>query len=136
MEKNIHETALARYLGLCRRAGGVIRGGDTLLAAIRSPKKPAAILLTADISARSEKQYADKAASYNVPIYKTAWTGVQLAQLLGYTSPAAAIGLINGRGPVAILTAQLAANPDTKSPEYTKQLTNDVTDRKDDGQWQ
>ena len=149
LDKIANEAALGRYFGLCRRAGGVIRGGDTLMAAIRSPKKPAAVLLASDISARSEKQYADKAKTYGVPVYKTAWTSEALAHLLGYVSPAAAIGLVTGKGPVPALIKALAQTPDTpethetETPENTntdteetKRLTNDVSDRKDDGQWQ
>ncbi len=146
LDKIANEAALGRYLGLCRRAGGVIRGGDTLMAAIRSPKKPAAVLLASDISARSEKQYADKAKTYGVPVYKTAWTSEALAHLLGYVSTAAAIGLVTGKGPVQALTkalAQTSETHETETPENkntdteeTKRLTNDVSDRKDDGQWQ
>ncbi len=150
MDKIANQTALGRYLGLCRRAGGVIRGGDTLLAAIRSPKKPAAVLLSADISARSEKQYTDKANTYGVPVCKTTWSSEELAHLLGYVSPAAAVGLANGKGPTAALIKALRASDDAPPPdtteaatttatgieEDTKRLTQDVSDRKDDGQWQ
>lgn len=136
-----NHAAIGRYLGLCRRAGGVIRGGDTLMAAIRSPQKSAAVLLAADISARSEKQYTDKAHTYGVPVCKTAWSGVELAHLLGYVSPAAAIGLVNGKGPTAALVKALsetAADPEAAPipEEDTKRWTHDVSDRKDDGQWQ
>ena len=126
MDRIADEAALVRYLGLCRRAGGVVHGGDTLMASIRSPKKPAAVLLASDISARSEKQYVDKAHTYGVPVYKTAWSG-------------------DGKGPVAALLKALAAPTDgadaeqprdTSPTEETKRLTNDVSDRKDDGQWQ
>lgn len=143
METETGSGTLARYLGLCRRAGGVIRGGDTLMAAIRSPKKPAAVLLASDISQRSEKQYTDKAGTYGVPVYKTVWTGDALAHLLGYMSPAAAVGLIPGRGPVSALvqalrdsTAETTAPAVPAEESETKRLTNDVSDRKDDGQWQ
>ena len=149
MERIADEAALARYLGLCRRAGGVIRGGDTLMASIRSPKKPAVVLLASDISARSEKQYTDKAHTYGVPVYKTTWNGDALAHLLGSPARTAAVGLMPGKGPTAALVKALAANqphaPDAEQPqiptenppaEETKRLTNDVSDRKDDGQWQ
>ena len=141
MDITANHAAIVRYLGLCRRAGGVIRGGDTLMAAIRSPQKPAAVLLAADISARSEKQYTDKAHTYGVPVCKTAWSGVELAHLLGYVSPAAAIGLVNGKGPTAALVKALsetAADPEAAPipEEDTKRWTHDVSDRKDDGQWQ
>lgn len=153
LDNTANHAAIGRYLGLCRRAGDVIRGGDTLMAAIRSAKKPAAVLLSADISARSEKQYTDKANTYGVPVCKTAWSSEELAHLLGYVSPAAAVGLANGKGPTAALVKALqasddpprkepqdpAAPPDTAeaaAEEDTKRLTNDVSDRKDDGQWQ
>lgn len=151
MDNTANHVALDRYLGLCRRAGGVIRGGDTLMAAIRSSKKPAVVLLAADISARSEKQYTDKAHTYGVPVCKTAWSGSELAHLLGYVSPAAAVGLANGKGPVAALVQALAqrdaappqtqptsAAPPAPPTEDAKRWTHDVdvSDRKDDGQWQ
>lgn len=145
MDRIADEAALVRYLGLCRRAGGVVHGGDTLMASIRSPKKPAAVLLASDISARSEKQYVDKAHTYGVPVYKTAWSGDALAHLLGYPAKTAAVGLMHGKGPVAALLKALAAPTDgtdaeqprdTSPTEETKRLTNDVSDRKDDGQWQ
>ncbi|MBQ7923571.1 MAG: ribosomal L7Ae/L30e/S12e/Gadd45 family protein [Clostridia bacterium] len=143
------EQNFARYLGLCRRAGGVIRGGETILRAVRSDstaKKPMLVLIASDASDRTAKQLADKCRFYQVPCYRCTADSFRLAEITGYTSPCAALGLLRGRGPGDALRTVCAAMWADTSPAETENIpTNDreaitepsrLLDRKDDGEWQ
>jgi len=135
------EQKFVRYLGLCRRAGGVIRGGDTILRAVRSEnpaRRPALVLIASNASERTVKQLADKCRYYSVPFYKCAADSFRLAEITGHTSPCAALGFLAGRGPIEALTAVCAAE------DREKNNTNGIEEanieakllRKDDGEWQ
>ncbi|MBE6569510.1 MAG: hypothetical protein E7658_04750 [Ruminococcaceae bacterium] len=139
------EQNFARYLGLCRRAGGVVRGGETILRAVRSEsaaKKPALVLIASDASDRTAKQLADKCRYYKVPCCRTAADSFRLAEITGFTSPCAALGVLRGRGPSQALhdvcktlwPDSSAAHEDTQPNDTTE--TNEPLDRKDDGEWQ
>ncbi len=139
------EQNFARYLGLCRRAGGVIRGGETILRSVRSEstaKKPALVLIASDASDRTAKQLADKCRYYAVPCYRTTADSYRLAEMTGFTSPCAALGVLRGKGPSealqsvcgALWTDSTAKTEDTQRNDRTE--TNRPLDRKDDGEWQ
>lgn len=144
------EQNFARYLGLCKRAGGVIRGGETILRAVRSDsagKRPVLVLIASDASDRTAKQLADKCRYYSVPCFRCDADSFRLAEITGFTSPCAALGLLKGRGPSeALHTVCTAMWADTTPNENIQ--TNDrndreaitessrLLDRKDDGEWQ
>ncbi len=88
---------LLRYVGLCKRAGGVIRGAESIEKAL--PKKPACVLLANDASDRTMAQFERKCESHAVPFYKLDADKFDLAKAVGATSPCAAIAILPGKGP-------------------------------------
>ena len=135
------EQNFTRYLGLCRRAGGVIRGGETILRSVRTDstaKRPSLVLIASDASDRTAKQLADKCRYYKVPCYKTPADSYRLAEITGFTSPCAALGVLRGKGPSEALQSICSALWTDSTAETENIHLNETTeinrplDRKDD----
>ncbi len=88
---------LLRYVGLCKRAGGVVRGAESIEKIL--PKHPTCVLLATDASDRTTTQFHHKCESHAVPCYKLDADKYDLAKAVGATSPCAAIAILNGKGP-------------------------------------
>ena len=97
--------------GLCRRAGGVIPGADSVLSAMRQKGKtfPAVIILSAEASDRTKKQITDKARYNNVPLAVIEADPDTVGRALGLYSPCAAFG-VTKRGPYEKLVEAACAS--------------------------
>jgi len=73
---------ILRLLGLCRRAGKLLSGQDTVITAVRS-EKAALALLSSDASERTQKQLRDKCAFYGVPLLHLTVDGDSLGKATG-----------------------------------------------------
>lgn len=78
-------------------AGGVKVGFDLILGEIRSGKAKF-VLIASDASDRTVKQLTDKCKFYGVKYYRTEYSGVEIADMLGKRAVCAA-ALFNGKGP-------------------------------------
>lgn len=121
--------AIDRYIGLCRAAGGVVIGTDSVLTEIRRGRAKF-ILIAADASERTKKQLSDKCTFYEVKYYTAEFDSAAMARLLGKPCVAAAF---NGKGPWKCVRDALeppAASGDV-SP-VPKSEEDSCDDRKDD----
>ena len=96
---------LLRYLGLCKRAGGVVRGADVIA---KSLPKTACVLLASDASERTVKQTADKCRSAGVLCVTIGVDKYDLAHAVGAASPCAAIAVLKGKGPAEQLRKMIS----------------------------
>ncbi len=90
---------LLRYVGLCKRAGGIVRGTDLIEKALRKNPSPVCVLLAADASERTGKQITDKCNTAGVLCVTIEADKYDLAHAVGATSPCAAVAVLNGKGP-------------------------------------
>ena len=100
---------LLRYVGLCRRAGGVVRGADVIA---KSMNKAACVLIAADASERTVKQTADKCRSAGVPCTTIEADKYDLAHAVGESSPCAAVAVLAGKGPADAVRQMVLAEKD------------------------
>lgn len=107
---------LLRYVGLCRRAGGVIRGAELIEKSLHKSPKPVCVLLSSDASERTTKQMHDKCNSANVPCVTIPADKYTLAHTIGATSPCAALAILPGKGPANIVRTMATAEP--TQPEH------------------
>ena len=99
---------LERTIGLCRAAGGVVIGTDSVLAEVRRGRAKF-LLIASDASERTRKQLSDKGAFYQVKVFHTEMDSAAMAKVLGKPCVAAAF---NGKGPwKCVLEALEAAAP-------------------------
>ena len=63
---------LLSALGLCRKAGKLICGTPLICDALRSAKKPCAVIMASDNSENTQKKLSDKCAFYGVPLFRIA----------------------------------------------------------------
>ncbi len=100
--------------GLCRRAGGVIPGADSVLGAMRmkGAKFPSLIVLSEAASDRTKKQITDKASYYMIPLAVIDADPDTVGRALGLYSPCAVFG-VTKRGPYEKLM-EVACTSDAK----------------------
>ena len=103
-------------------AGGVKVGFDLVLGEVRSGKAKF-LLIASDASDRTVKQLTDKCKFYGVKYFRTEYSGVEIADMLGKRAVCAAAAF-NGKGPWKNVLQYFEAK---ESPESA--LTED---RKDD----
>lgn len=108
---------LLRYVGLCKRAGGVIRGAELIEKALHKVPQPVCVLLAADASERTTKQMRDKCATANVPCVTLDADKYTLAHTVGATSPCAALALLPGKGPANVVRTMVTAEPTQQEHE-------------------
>lgn len=82
-------------IGLCRAAGGVTTGFDSILAEVRS-KRAKLVIISSDASERTKKQLRDKCAYYSVKCVETEFSAEELGVSVG--KPSAVAVSFNGRG--------------------------------------
>ena len=87
--------------GLCRRAGGVVPGGDAVITALqkKSPR-PVAVVMSGTASDRTKKQICDKTANAGVPLIIIEADVYDIGERLGIISSCAVYAL-TGKGPSA-----------------------------------
>jgi len=98
-------TKLMRYLGLCRRAGGIVRGTELIEKSLRRSPKPVLVLLASDASPRTTKQITDKCRYAAVPLWTVEPDKFALAACAGASSPCAALAVLAGKGPADAILA-------------------------------
>lgn len=76
---------LDNMIGLCRAAGGVTTGFDSVLTEVRRGRA-VFVLIADDASERTVKQLRDKCAFYNVPCFRADMSAERLSDLLGKRS--------------------------------------------------
>jgi ribosomal protein L7Ae-like RNA K-turn-binding protein len=86
-------TPLARALGLCARARGLIFGVPMICEAMREKAKPRLVLMAQDVSDNTRKRLQDKCAFYSVSL---------LILPLDTTTLAHTVGKSSGLGAVAV----------------------------------
>lgn len=84
-------------IGLCRAAGGVTTGFDSVLTEVRRGRA-VFVLIADDASERTVKQLRDKCAFYNVPCFRADMSAERLSDLLGKRSLCVQAAF-TGRGP-------------------------------------
>ncbi len=77
---------IAGRIGICRRSGHLAAGFDAVAGWIKAGKARA-VLLAADLSARTEKEIRFAAQQHPVPLLRTALTKEEIAQALGGAKP-------------------------------------------------
>lgn len=97
--------------GLCRRAGGVVPGVDTVITAVkkRSPR-PVAVVMSSSASDRTKKQITDKTANAGIPLIIIEADTYDIGEKLGIISSCAVYALM-GKGP-AVQILQIAREAD------------------------
>ena len=73
---------LLSFLGLCKRAGHLISGADTVIKSMRD-KKALLALTASDFSDNSRKNVEKAAAQYKVPLKTLGYTKDELSFALG-----------------------------------------------------
>lgn len=84
-------------IGLCRAAGGVTTGFDSVLGEVRK-RRAVFVLIADDASDRTRKQLCDKCRYYNVPYFLSDKTATELSDILGKSSVCTAAAF-TGKGP-------------------------------------
>jgi len=92
-------TMLLRYVGLCKRAGGTLRGAELIEKALRKNPPPVCVILASDASDRTVGQIAGKCSAAKVPCRTVPADKYTLAHTVGASSPCAALAILPGRGP-------------------------------------
>ena len=94
---------LLRYVGLCKRAGGVVRGADLIEKTLHKHPAPVCVLLAADASERTVKQTSDKCNTAGVLCVTIGADKFDLAHAVGASSPCAAVAVLAGKGPAGVV---------------------------------
>ena len=84
---------LCSGLGLCAKAGALIRGVPLICEALRSRQKPALVLQASDTSPNSAKRLVDKCRTYGVRLAALPINGEELAAAIGKTGTVVALGI-------------------------------------------
>ncbi|MBE6615399.1 MAG: 50S ribosomal protein L7ae [Ruminococcaceae bacterium] len=100
---------ILRYVGLCRRAGGVVRGADVIA---KSLSRAACVLIASDASERTVKQTTDKCKTAGVLCVTIGADKYDLAHAVGASSPCAAVAVLAGKGPADAVKAMAEDNAD------------------------
>ena len=86
-------TPLARALGLCARARGLIFGVPMICESMRTKGKPRLVLMARDVSENTAKRLRDKCTFYEVPLVTLPMDTVTLAHTGGTSAGLGAIAL-------------------------------------------
>lgn len=109
---------LLRYVGLCKRAGSVVRGSELIEKALHKAPHPTCVLLANDASERTTKQLRDKCATAGVPCVTIEADKYTIAHTVGATSPCAAVALLPGKGPAGVVADMVKAEPKQETEEH------------------
>lgn len=83
------------YLGLAAASRSVACGTELVLTEVRRGKKDICVLMSSDVSERTEKQLTDKCAYYRVPLVKLPCDMYELGARTGKKHPVAAVAVTN-----------------------------------------
>ena len=112
---NTDTEKLLRYVGLCKRAGGIVRGADLIEKSLRKTPAPVCVLLASDASERTVKQTTDKCKTAGVPCVTIGADKFDLAHAVGATSPCAAAAVLAGKGPAGVVAEMVRNDAETKT---------------------
>lgn len=87
---------LAGAIGLCRKAGKLIIGTESVCEAVAGGKKPCAVLLANDNAPNTDRKVRNKCAYYGVRLLQLPLDGETLAHAVGKTSHTAAVAVTDG----------------------------------------
>ncbi len=87
------EEKILRAVGLCRKAGKLLIGTDTVCAALAGRQKPFAVLTAADNSEKTDKKLRDKCGFYGVERTTLPVSGERLAHAVGKSAHCAAVAV-------------------------------------------
>ena len=88
-------TPLARALGLCARARGLIFGVPMICEAMRAKAKPRLVLMARDVSDNTKKRLQDKCTFYGVQLLVLPIDTILLAHTVGKSSGLDAVAVID-----------------------------------------
>ncbi|MBQ9785475.1 MAG: ribosomal L7Ae/L30e/S12e/Gadd45 family protein [Clostridia bacterium] len=80
-------------LGLCAKAGRLVRGVPMVCEALGGRQKPVIVLSAEDNAKNSAKKLADKCAFYGVPLVILPLSGEELSRTVGKTGHTAALAV-------------------------------------------
>lgn len=103
MAQTMDTEKLLRYVGLCKRAGGVVRGSELIEKSLHKAPHPVCVLISADASERTTEQLQNKCAAAGVHCVTIEADKYTLAHTVGATSPCAALALLPGKGPAGVV---------------------------------
>ena len=86
-------TPLARALGLCARARGLICGVPMICEAMRNKAKPRLVLMADNVSENTRKRLQDKCTFYSVPLLTLPLDTATLAHTVGKSATLGAVAL-------------------------------------------
>jgi len=107
-------TKLLRYVGLCRRAGGTLRGAELIEKALGKANRPLCVLLASDASERTVRQMCAKCTAAGVPCIPLPADKYTLGHTVGAQSPCAALAILPGKGPADQVLRMLTADSQDK----------------------
>ena len=84
---------LLSALGLCRKAGKLICGTPLICDALRSAKKPYAVIMASDNSENTQKKLSDKCAFYGVELLTPDLDGDALSSAIGKSGRISAVAI-------------------------------------------
>ncbi|MBR6806836.1 MAG: ribosomal L7Ae/L30e/S12e/Gadd45 family protein [Clostridia bacterium] len=107
-------TKLLSLAGLCRRAGGVVPGADSVISQVQrgGKAKTKCVIMSSRATDRTKKQITDKCRSAEVALYVIDADPYDMGEKLGLKSSLAVFAL-TGKGPwagAAELAEQLKVN--------------------------
>lgn len=89
---NSHQKLLSA-LGLCRKAGKLICGTPLICDALRSAKKPYAVIMASDNSENTQKKLCDKCGFYGVELIRVELDGNSLSSAIGKSGRISAVAV-------------------------------------------
>jgi ribosomal protein L7Ae-like RNA K-turn-binding protein len=82
-----------KMIGISRKAGKVVFGGNLVVSAVRSPSKPFLVLLASNASDNTRKKIKDSCVFHNVTLIETEYSGEVLAKTIGKMSDVMVIAI-------------------------------------------
>ncbi len=98
---------ILRYVGLCKRAGGVVRGAESIEKILHRKPAPVCVIIAADASGRTVTEMQRKCENAGVLWAQTDADKYDLAKTIGATSPCAAVAVMAGKGPARVVAEML-----------------------------
>ena len=84
---------LLSFLGLCRRAGGLVFGTPLVCEALAARRRPYLVVYAEGASEATRKKICNKCSFYRVPVFSVAVSTDVLAHALGKTGDLAAVAV-------------------------------------------
>lgn len=84
---------LSGVIGLARKAGKLVFGGELTVKAIRSGRKPALVCLASDASDNTVKRIADGCAHHRVELARLPIGKAELGRCIGHTTDVSVVAI-------------------------------------------